>query len=484
MWWIEGKTNNHLTRFLPNEITKQYQKTTLPMGIPNITKNNRQKKCIYTLGNGPSYLMGKASSHNRHDEILRHRNFEIEILRCFLGILDSNIFQTLLSINLSSRGSLLEHNDGDNSAFVENIKVGMIDTQTWRATTPADVVGNSTAEARTLGLSNGDMEKPSLWLDAELLELLEPGLPPSRPGEAYAKPRSRKIKKLGNNEPMRTYPPRAEESLRSQERWSRVGYPYFPRMYQVSRMRQSRRLDWKIRWSPRHGDRRKKGLRVDARKIFNILSLKVILGVTQKIGPPQSSDKYIDHPLYFVRIGILYDCARLLAITIATIQTIVNTTEFGERDNIRTFRRICALYLLRLLLFSIIGAYWFMHKLDLRMNNPQREKTRKQRPENPRICTEFSIQHMISMCFKRTLELAKDAKRPRIPQIRVSNTRLAQAASGCAPSVDVLPIFDVKQQSVRNPARMGGPAFLVGLVTTTSVWEGIISLKPESPEYY
>ncbi|KOX77226.1 hypothetical protein WN51_10316 [Melipona quadrifasciata] len=46
-------------------------------------------------------------------------------------------------------------------------------------------------------------------------------------------------------------------------------------------------------------------------------------------------------------------------------------------------------------------------------------------------------------------------RRPRIPQIRVSNTRLAQAASGCAPSVDVLPIFDVKQQSVRNPARMG-----------------------------
>ncbi|KOX71820.1 hypothetical protein WN51_03631 [Melipona quadrifasciata] len=46
-------------------------------------------------------------------------------------------------------------------------------------------------------------------------------------------------------------------------------------------------------------------------------------------------------------------------------------------------------------------------------------------------------------------------RRPRIPQVRVSNTRLAQAASGCAPSVDVLPIFDVKQQSVRNPARMG-----------------------------
>ncbi|KOX80735.1 hypothetical protein WN51_02023 [Melipona quadrifasciata] len=48
-----------------------------------------------------------------------------------------------------------------------------------------------------------------------------------------------------------------------------------------------------------------------------------------------------------------------------------------------------------------------------------------------------------------------DTQRPRIPQIRVSNTRLAQAASGCAPSVDVLPIFDVKQQSVRDPARMG-----------------------------
>ncbi|KOX77605.1 hypothetical protein WN51_09270 [Melipona quadrifasciata] len=51
--------------------------------------------------------------------------------------------------------------------------------------------------------------------------------------------------------------------------------------------------------------------------------------------------------------------------------------------------------------------------------------------------------------------LEDSLKRPRIPQIRVSNTRLAQAASGCAPSVDVLPIFDVKQQSVRNPARMG-----------------------------
>ncbi|KOX80140.1 hypothetical protein WN51_08316 [Melipona quadrifasciata] len=53
--------------------------------------------------------------------------------------------------------------------------------------------------------------------------------------------------------------------------------------------------------------------------------------------------------------------------------------------------------------------------------------------------------------------------RPRIPQIRVSNTRLAQAASDCAPSVDVLPIFDVKQQSVRNPARMGANHSLVGV---------------------
>ncbi|KOX74314.1 Fatty acyl-CoA reductase 1 [Melipona quadrifasciata] len=54
--------------------------------------------------------------------------------------------------------------------------------------------------------------------------------------------------------------------------------------------------------------------------------------------------------------------------------------------------------------------------------------------------------------------------RPRIPPIRVSNTRLAQAASGCAPSVHVLPIFDVKQQRVRNPARMGATltAFLLG----------------------
>ena len=34
--------------------------------------------------------------------------------------------------------------------------------QTCRPTTPVDVAGNSTAEARTLGLSSGDMENPSL----------------------------------------------------------------------------------------------------------------------------------------------------------------------------------------------------------------------------------------------------------------------------------------------------------------------------------
>ncbi|KOX80486.1 hypothetical protein WN51_12969 [Melipona quadrifasciata] len=70
---------------------------------------------------------------------------------------------------------------------------------------------------------------------------------------------------------------------------------------------------------------------------------------------------------------------------------------------------------------------------------------------------------MMEVVELKVTEVVKDAvegrmerfSRPRIPQIRVSNTRLAQAASGCAPSVDVLPIFDVKQQSVRNPARMG-----------------------------
>ncbi|KOX69215.1 NADH-ubiquinone oxidoreductase chain 5 [Melipona quadrifasciata] len=55
----------------------------------------------------------------------------------------------------------------------------------------------------------------------------------------------------------------------------------------------------------------------------------------------------------------------------------------------------------------------------------------------------------------------------RIPQIRVSNTRLAQAASGCAPSVDVLPIFDVKQRRVCGTPLGWVRTSLVGLVTTT-----------------
>jgi len=51
---------------------------------------------------------------------------------------------------------------------------------------------NSTVEARTLGLSNGDVANVSRWLDVVLLELLDPGLPPSRPDVAYANPRNRK----------------------------------------------------------------------------------------------------------------------------------------------------------------------------------------------------------------------------------------------------------------------------------------------------
>ncbi|KOX73874.1 hypothetical protein WN51_13952 [Melipona quadrifasciata] len=48
----------------------------------------------------------------------------------------------------------------------------------------------------------------------------------------------------------------------------------------------------------------------------------------------------------------------------------------------------------------------------------------------------------------------------------------AQAASGCAPSVEVLPISDVAANKAEcgNTARMHGPSSLVGLVTTTSVW--------------
>ncbi|KOX80806.1 hypothetical protein WN51_03868 [Melipona quadrifasciata] len=84
-------------------------------------------------------------------------------------------------------------------------------------------------------------------------------------------------------------------------------------------------------------------------------------------------------------------------------------------------------------------------------NNPQSGLST--RPEN--IVTtrnEYSLMSLLSQHWTCLLQ-SNLRVRPRIPQIRVSNTRLAQAASGCAPSVDVLPIFDVKQHSVRNPAR-------------------------------
>ncbi|KAK1126296.1 hypothetical protein K0M31_004924 [Melipona bicolor] len=51
-----------------------------------------------------------------------------------------------------------------------------------------------------------------------------------------------------------------------------------------------------------------------------------------------------------------------------------------------------------------------------------------------------------------------------IPRLRVSNTRLAQAASGCAPSVEVLPISDVAANKAEcgNTTRMYGPSSLAG----------------------
>ncbi|KOX70104.1 hypothetical protein WN51_04844 [Melipona quadrifasciata] len=61
-------------------------------------------------------------------------------------------------------------------------------------------------------------------------------------------------------------------------------------------------------------------------------------------------------------------------------------------------------------------------------------------------CTQFYQK------YKKDIE---NCNGPTIPRLRVSNTRLAQAASGCAPSVEVLPISDVKQSSVQNSARMG-----------------------------
>ncbi|KOX71900.1 hypothetical protein WN51_03045 [Melipona quadrifasciata] len=53
---------------------------------------------------------------------------------------------------------------------------------------------------------------------------------------------------------------------------------------------------------------------------------------------------------------------------------------------------------------------------------------------------------------------------PTIPRLRVSNTRLAQAASGCAPSVEVLPISNVAANKAEcgNTAKMHGPSSLAG----------------------
>ncbi|KOX68181.1 hypothetical protein WN51_06075 [Melipona quadrifasciata] len=55
---------------------------------------------------------------------------------------------------------------------------------------------------------------------------------------------------------------------------------------------------------------------------------------------------------------------------------------------------------------------------------------------------------MNGYCYSFSLSLCNTG--PVIPRLRVSNTRLAQAASGCAPSVEVLPISDVKQSRVRQ----------------------------------
>ncbi|KOX73219.1 hypothetical protein WN51_00330 [Melipona quadrifasciata] len=59
------------------------------------------------------------------------------------------------------------------------------------------------------------------------------------------------------------------------------------------------------------------------------------------------------------------------------------------------------------------------------------------------------------------------------PRLRVSNTRLAQAASGCAPSVEVLPISDVAANKAEcgNTAKMRAPTSLAGSYDT-SVWAG------------
>ncbi|KAK1129800.1 hypothetical protein K0M31_019509 [Melipona bicolor] len=74
---------------------------------------------------------------------------------------------------------------------------------------------------------------------------------------------------------------------------------------------------------------------------------------------------------------------------------------------------------------------------------------------------------------------------PTIPRLRVSNTQLAQAAGGCAPSVEVLPIFDVKQAACGTPLGMGGdprgPALAGVVITTTSVVWGVKESLPSAP---
>ncbi|KOX73217.1 hypothetical protein WN51_00328 [Melipona quadrifasciata] len=60
--------------------------------------------------------------------------------------------------------------------------------------------------------------------------------------------------------------------------------------------------------------------------------------------------------------------------------------------------------------------------------------------------------------------------RPMIPQLRVSNLRLVDAASGCAPSVEVLPISDVAANKAEcgNTAKMRAPTSLAGSVWVAS----------------
>ncbi|KOX69650.1 hypothetical protein WN51_06536 [Melipona quadrifasciata] len=95
-------------------------------------------------------------------------------------------------------------------------------------------------------------------------------------------------------------------------------------------------------------------------------------------------------------------------------------------------------------------------------------------PGVPSFCPIISVQQTVCTLSQRNSKAwsKKSSSDPTIPRLRVSNTRLAQAASGCAPSVEVLPIFDVKQAACgEQPARRGGDwAQPSGVVITTSVW--------------